>query len=99
MWGTQGSRRRVKKQIFRVPERLTRALHVAAFPPLRKPTGRPGLRMALVEAECGRAESEVRRVPAWKLFLVLPRMLLFCPDTKEERFLLFAQGEWLKLLV
>ena len=65
------------------------------------------LRIALQEAECGRAESnEVRRVRAWKLFLLLPRMLLFCPGRGgmipkkklQERFLLIAQGEWLKLL-
>ena len=35
------------------------------------------MRLALQEAECGRAEhNEVRSVRAWKLFLLLPRLVL-----------------------
>ena len=84
-----------------------RARTLKCPPAFLKGAFRSCLRIALQEAECGRAESnEVRRVRAWKLFLLLPRMLLFCsgrggmiPKKKlQERFLLFAQGEWLKLL-
>ena len=50
--------------------------------------------------------SEVSRVRAWKLFLLLPRILLFrsgrgglIPKNKlRERFALFADGQWITLL-
>ena len=64
-------------------------------------------RLSLQEAERGRAEVDNNRsVRAWKLFLLLPRLLLFrscrggtIPKKKlQDRFSLFARGEWLQLL-
>ena len=65
------------------------------------------VRLALEEVERGRSESnEVRSVRGWKLFLLVPRLLLYrgarggkIPKKQlQERFTLFAQGHWLHLL-
>ena len=53
------------------------------------------------------ANSEVRTVRGWKLFLVLPRMMLFRPDRGgpvsrkklEARFWQFQEGDWISLCV
>ena len=49
--------------------------------------------------------SELSRVRAWKLFVLLPRILLFrsgrglIPKNEiRERFTMFADGQWLVLL-
>ena len=76
-------------------------------PTFLKGAFRSCMRMALQEAERGRAEhNEVRSVRAWKLFLLLPRLVLYrssrggiiSKKTLQERFHQFARGEWLQLL-
>ena len=68
---------------------------------------RMALRVACQEILDGmEANSEVRTVRGWKLFLVLPRMMLFRPDRGgpvsrkklEARVRLFQEGEWISLL-
>ena len=67
---------------------------------------RSALRVAFEEEAAGRASGdEVRRTRAWKLFLLLPRMLLHKPprgglvprQQLEERFAAFAVGRWAEL--
>ena len=63
-------------------------------------------RQATQEVE-GMANNEVRVVRGWKLFLVLPRMMLFRLAIGEEPFLgrsvesrvrQFQEGDWIPLL-
>ena len=76
-------------------------------PAFLKGAFRSCLRLALEEVECGRSEFiDVRSVRGWKLFLLVPRLLLYrgarggkIPKKQlQERFTLFAQGHWLHLL-
>ena len=76
-------------------------------PAFLKGAFRSCLRLALEEVERGRSEfNEVRSVRGWKLFLLVPRLLLYrgarggkIPKKQlQERFTLFAQGHWLHLL-
>ena len=72
-------------------------------PPLFERAFRNALRLALEEAS---SEDVVRQERGWKLFLLIPRMLLHRPPrggliSKEklrERFEVFARGEWNSLL-
>ena len=68
---------------------------------------RSALRVALTEADLGYAAGDDARVSrAWKLYLLLPRMLLhilvrggLVPKEKlKERFILFTQGRWEDLI-
>ena len=65
------------------------------------------IRVALTEADQGiAAGDEVRLCRAWKLLLLLPRMLLHRParaglipkEKLKERFNFFSQGRWEDLL-
>ena len=65
------------------------------------------MRLALSEAEAGhRAGDEARISRAWKLFLLLPRILLHRPPRGGkiskgkllERFTEFSRGQWIQLL-
>ena len=63
------------------------------------------IRVALTVQQAGR--DETRRCRAWKLFLLIPRMLLFRParggllprGQLEERFNQFMSGQWTQLLI
>ena len=89
-------------------EVFTKRARVLKSPPaFLKGAFRSCMRMALQEAERGRAEhNEVRSVRAWKLFLLLPRLVLhrssrggiISKKTLQARFHRFARGEWLQLL-
>ena len=66
------------------------------------------LRVAMQEIRVGRAENnELRRIRGWKLFFMLPRMLLqkpgkggLVPKSKlRERFVQFADDRWMDLIV
>ena len=66
------------------------------------------MRIALQEIEAGfQSQNEERQSKGWKLFLLLPRMLLFRPHRgglipKQrllDRFLLFSRGSWTELLI
>ena len=66
------------------------------------------MRVAMQEIRVGRAENnELRRIRGWKLFFMLPRMLLqkpgkggLVPKSKlRERFAQFADGRWMDLIV
>ena len=53
-----------------------------------------------------RSDNDARKAQGWKLFMLLPRMLLFRPCREglvprkhlEERVRLFQEGQWLQLL-
>ena len=69
---------------------------------------RAAMRIALKEIIAGETLSdEVRQTRGWKLFLLLPRMLLFRPPRGGlisrqrlfDRFTLFNQGAWIQLLI
>ena len=85
-----------------------RAVLMKSPPAFVKGVYRAGLRVALREILQGREHSDdARSVRGWKLFLLLPRMLLFRPPRgglipKQrllDRFQLFARGEWMHLLL
>ena len=66
------------------------------------------MRVSMQEIRVGRAENnELRRIRGWKLFLMLPRMLLqkagkggLVPKSKlRERFAQFADGRWMGSIV
>ena len=68
---------------------------------------RSAIRVALAETDHGiAAGDEVRLCRAWKLLLLLPRMLLHKPargglipkEKLKERFNFFSQGRWEDLL-
>ena len=65
------------------------------------------VRLAMEEVREGRrTNNEARRIRGWKLFLMIPRMLLvkprkgsLMPKSKlRERFAQFAQGRWIALI-
>ena len=81
-----------------------RAVVMRTIPPiLRVPFGN-ALRIAMDEAIGG--IDELRQERAWRLYLILPRMLLQRPgrggleprSTIEERLRLFAEGRWADLV-
>ena len=85
-----------------------RACVMRSVPIIVRGAYRMAMRIALQEVVTGRAEnSEVRVSRGWKLFTLLPRLLLhrsprggLVPKRQlEERFRLFQQGEWAELLV
>ena len=66
------------------------------------------MRLALTEfQEAAQGGDETRRTRAWKLFLLLPRLLLFRParggliakSRLLTRFSEFSKGHWLQLLI
>ena len=66
------------------------------------------MRIALQEiVEGSEAQNEERQCRGWKLFLLLPRMLLFRPPRGGlipkprllDRFAMFAMGQWTQLLI
>ena len=90
-------------------EVFSRRAHVMrAVPMVFRGEFRSALRFAMQEIVDGaRSEDPVRCTRAWKLFFLLPRMLLFrpvrrglVPRTKlEERFRQFQSGDWTSLLL
>ena len=84
-----------------------RAVLMKSPPAFVKGAYRAGLRIALKEIIQGiERGDEVRSWRGWKLFLLVPRMLLFRPPRgglipKQrllDRFQMFARGEWMQLL-
>ena len=84
-----------------------RARVMRSVPHVLKGVFRMALRVAFQEIFDGtEANNEARVVRGWKLFLLLPRMLLFKPPRGgvvprkklESRIRLFQEGEWLSLL-
>ena len=81
----------------------TRANVLKTVPHFLKGPYRTATRIALTEASCG---DEFRRVRGWKLFLVLPRVLLsrkprgglISREKLTSRFCLFSQGRWTELI-
>ena len=76
-------------------------------PCFMKGTFRLGLRAALEEVLAGFTQrSDVRMAKGWKLFMLLPRMMLHKPPRGggvprkklEERVQLFQNGQWSQLL-
>ena len=68
---------------------------------------RSAMRVALAEIDQGRSEEDVTRSSrGWKLFLLLPRLLLHKPPRGglvpkkqlQHRFEVFSQGDWASLL-
>ena len=84
-----------------------RAVLMKSPPAFVKGAYRVGLRVALREILQRREHSDdARSARGWKLFLLLPQMLLFRPPRggliPKQRFLdfqLFARGEWMQLLL
>ena len=83
-----------------------RARVMRSVPHVLKGAFRMALRVAFQEIFDGtEANNEARVVRGWKLFLLLPRMLLFRPPRGgvvprkklESRIRLFQEGEWLTL--
>ena len=86
----------------------TRAHVMKSSPKFLRRTYKSAMRVALREWEAGtEVGDEVRRRRAWKLFLLLPRMLLHKPvrgglvpkSKMSERFASFSQGRWEDLLI
>ena len=84
-----------------------RAAVMKAVPKFLTAPFRNALRIALVEATVGsRVQDLARQERGWKLFLLLPRLLLHRPPRGgtisrgklQERFAKFARGEWIHLL-
>ena len=84
-----------------------RGVVMKSVPKFLQGAWRAALRIALEEVSTGRQVGDiVRQMRAWKLFLLLPRMLLHrkarggaIPKHKlEERFAWFVAGRWLDLL-
>ena len=89
------------KSVFR-----NRASLMRSPPAFLKGMYKSAIRVALTEfQQAGR--DETRRCRAWKLFLLIPRMLLFRParggllprGQLEERFNQFMSGQWTQLLI
>ena len=65
---------------------------------------RSAMRLALTEVEGHRVGDEARIARSWKLFLVLPRILLRRPVRggkipKEKLFTDFSRGRWIQMLI
>ena len=84
-----------------------RACVMRSVPIIVRGAYRMAMRIALQEVVTGRVQnSEARVSRGWKLFTLLPRLLLHRPPRGglvpkrqlEERFRLFQQGEWGELL-
>ena len=104
----------VLREAFRSLDEVNLVDHFSRRPAVMKSvpkflTGpfRNSLRVALDEATVGSSvEDLARQERGWKLFLLLPRMLLHRPPgggllSKEklsDRFKMFSRGEWLQLL-
>ena len=81
----------------------TRANVLKTVPPFLKGPYRTAMRIALTEASCG---DEFRHVRGWKLFLLLPRVLLarkprrgsISREKLTSRFSPFSQGKWTELI-
>ena len=85
-----------------------RAVVIKSLPSLIRGAYKSAMRMALREAaDRASARDEVRLCRAWKLFLLLPRMLLhrpprggFIPKCQlSERFARLSRGQWIELLL
>ena len=92
-------------EIDLVPIFKRRACIMKAPPTFLKGACGSAMRLALSEAESGhRAGDEARISRVWKLFLLLPRILLHRPPIggKQgkllERFTEFSRGQWIQLL-
>ena len=86
----------VRVVVMKSPPKFVRGAHNAA------------MRIPLQEIEAGfQSQNEERQSRGWKLFLLLPRMLLFRPHRgglipKQrllDRLLLFSRGSWTELLI
>ena len=84
-----------------------RAQVMKTVPNFMKGVFRGGLKMSLEEILKGRARSDsVKEIRGWKLFFLLPRLLLFRPPRGglvpkarlQERVSMFSAGDWLTLL-
>ena len=84
-----------------------RAQVMKTVPNFMKGVFRGGLKMSLEEILKGRARSDsVKENRGWKLFFLLPRLLLFRPPRGglvpkarlQERVSMFSAGDWLTLL-
>ena len=81
----------------------SRANVMRSVPHVLRGAFRMALRVACQEILDGmEATSEVRTVRGWKLFMVLPRMLLYRPPRGgvklESRVRQFQEGDWISLL-
>ena len=85
-----------------------RAVIMKSLPTLIRGAYKSAMRMALREAaDRASARDEPGLCRAWKLFLLLPRMLLFRPPRGgfvhkcqlTERFARFSRGQWIELLL
>ena len=86
----------------------TRANVMRSPPKFLRGAYKSAMRVALHEWEAGEVvQSEARKSRAWKLFVLLPRMLLFKPprgglvakSKMVERFKFFSDGRWEDLLL
>ena len=84
-----------------------RACVMKAVPGFMRGAYRSAMRLALAEIDEGRAHNmNMRMSRGWKLFLLLPRLLLFRPPRGgkipkaqlHRRFEAFARGEWATLM-
>ena len=84
-----------------------RARVMRTVPLFLKGAFRGALRVAFEEAQCARDNNDnARNCRAWKLFMLLPRMLLSRPPRGgqvpkkllEERFQMFSVGRWAELV-
>ena len=84
-----------------------RARVMSTVPLFLKGAFRGAMRVALEEAQCARDRNDDNRdTRAWKLFLLLPRVLLSRPPRGgrvprkqlEERFQKFSAGQWAELI-
>ena len=83
-----------------------RGVVMKSVPKFLQGAWRAALRIVLEEVSTGRQVGDIKQTRAWKLFLLLPRMLLHrkarggaIPKHKlEERFAWFLAGRWLDLL-
>ena len=84
-----------------------RACVMKAVPGFMRGAYRSAMRLALAEIDEGRAHNmNLRMSRGWKLFLLLPRLLLFRPPRGgkipkaqlHRRFEAFARGEWASLM-
>ena len=89
-------------------EFITRACVMKSPPVFLRGQYRSAMRFALLEAQRAREQhDEVGSTRAWKLFLLLPRLLLYRPHRGglipkgqlQERFADFAAGRWAHLLL
>ena len=93
---------------FHLPEIFKHRARVMRTVPLfLKGAFRGALRVAFEEAQCARdTNDDARNSRAWKLFMLLPRMLLSRPPRGgqvpkkqlEERFSMFSAGQWAELI-